>query len=91
MGCDCAAITQVDGQVSPPTAQHALRQAKTCAENILAAIDGRAPRRFVFKALGVLASLGQRSAVAELSSLSHLRPQPDAQISIACIRDLLTP
>jgi NADH dehydrogenase FAD-containing subunit len=25
---------QVDGHISPPTAQHALRQAKTCAENI---------------------------------------------------------
>jgi hypothetical protein len=31
---DCAAIKQVDGNISPPTAQHALRQAKTCAENM---------------------------------------------------------
>ena len=28
---DCAAIKQVDGNISPPTAHHALRQAKTCA------------------------------------------------------------
>ena len=34
---DCPAIRQIDGNISPPTAQHALRQAKTCAENIVAA------------------------------------------------------
>ena len=37
---DCAAIKQVDGNISPPTAQHALRQAKTCAENIVASYRG---------------------------------------------------
>ena len=37
---DCAAIKQVDGNIAPPTAQHALRQAKTCAENIVASYRG---------------------------------------------------
>ncbi len=63
---DCAAIPQVDGITSPPTAQHALRQAKTCAHNILATIRGKEMKLFGFTGLGKLASLGQRSAVAEV-------------------------
>jgi NADH dehydrogenase len=64
---DCAGIPSPTGTgLCPPTAQFAIREAKTCAENILAAIDGRPQRPFSFKALGILASLGQRSAVAEL-------------------------
>jgi NADH dehydrogenase len=66
---DCAAVPQPDGITSPPTAQHALRQAKTCAENILATLRGTAPRRFSFTGLGKLASLGHRSAVAEVCGI----------------------
>jgi len=63
---DCAAIQQVDGQTSPPTAQHALRQAKTCAENIVASYRGTPKKIFGFTGLGKLGSLGRRSAVAEI-------------------------
>jgi NADH dehydrogenase len=63
---DCAAIKQVDGQISPPTAQHALRQAKTCAENIVASFHGTPRKIFKFTGLGKLGSLGRRSAVAEV-------------------------
>jgi NADH:ubiquinone reductase (H+-translocating) len=63
---DCAAVPQRDGITSPPTAQHALRQAKTCAENIVATIRGKELKPFMFTGLGKLASLGQRSAVAEV-------------------------
>jgi NADH:ubiquinone reductase (H+-translocating) len=63
---DCAAVPQKDGITSPPTAQHALRQAKTCAGNILATIRGEKLKSFGFTGLGKLASLGQRSAVAEV-------------------------
>jgi NADH dehydrogenase len=63
---DCAAIMQVDGQTSPPTAQHALRQAKTCAENIVATFRGTPQKIFKFTGLGKLGSLGRRSAVAEI-------------------------
>ena len=63
---DCAAIKQVDGNISPPTAQHALRQAKTCAENIVACYRGAAKKHFRFTGLGKLGSLGRRSAVAEV-------------------------
>jgi NADH dehydrogenase len=56
----------VNGGLCPPTAQFAIREAKTCAENIIAAIDGRPLREFRFKSLGMLASLGRRTAVAEI-------------------------
>jgi NADH:ubiquinone reductase (H+-translocating) len=63
---DCACVPQIDGIKSPPTAQHALRQAKTCATNIVARMRGKPMKRFSFTGLGKLASLGQRSAVAEV-------------------------
>jgi len=69
---DCAAIQQVDGQMSPPTAQHALRQAKTCADNIVASFRGKPKRIFAFTGLGKLGSLGRRSAVAEVFGI-HLK------------------
>ena len=63
---DCAIVKQVDGMFSPPTAQHALRQAKTCAQNILASIRGTKKQVFTFTGLGKMGSLGRRSAVAEI-------------------------
>jgi NADH dehydrogenase len=69
---DCAAIKQIDGQTSPATAQHALRQARTCAENIVASFRGTRKKIFAFTGLGKLASLGRRSAVAEVFGI-HLR------------------
>ena len=69
---DCAAIKQVDGQMSPPTAQHALRQAKTCAQNIVASFRGTPKKIFAFTGLGKLGSLGRRCAVAEMFGI-HLK------------------
>jgi NADH dehydrogenase len=69
---DCAAIQQADGQTSPPTAQHALRQARTCAENIVASIRQGRRTVFEFTGLGKLGSLGRRSAVAEVFGF-HLK------------------
>lgn len=64
---DCAEIpTPQAGQFYPPTAQHAIRQGKVVAENIAASIKGGSPRPFIYKPLGMLASLGRRSAVAEI-------------------------
>ncbi len=64
---DCAAIPNPNGPgFCPPTAQFAVRQAKTCAKNVLGRIDGKPTQAFRFKALGMLASLGQRSAVAQM-------------------------
>lgn len=69
---DCALVKQVDGQFSPPTAQHALRQGKTCARNILASMRGQNKTVFAFTGLGKLGSLGRRSAVAEIFGI-HLK------------------
>ncbi|MGD9857816.1 MAG: NAD(P)/FAD-dependent oxidoreductase [Planctomycetaceae bacterium] len=50
----------------PPTAQYALRQGKRLAENIAAFLRGEEPQPFRFQALGLLAGLGRRCAVAEI-------------------------
>lgn len=64
---DCAAVPHPKtGKAAPPTAQFALREGKTVARNIVAAIQGRPQRRFTFTGLGEMVSLGHRSAVAEL-------------------------
>ena len=66
---DCAAVPQSDGIMSPPTAQHAVRQARLCAANIMAEFAGRQKQAFQFTGLGKLGSLGRRSAVAEVLGL----------------------
>jgi NADH dehydrogenase len=64
---DCAAVPHPKtGEPAPPTAQFALREGKTVAKNIVAAIQGRRPGRFTFTGLGEMVSLGDGAAVAEL-------------------------
>ena len=64
---DCAWVLDGDtGQPCPPTAQHAIREAQCLAQNLVATLRARPKRVFAFKALGKLASLGHRSAVAEV-------------------------
>ncbi len=63
---DCAAVPQKDGIFSPPTAQHAQRQAGICADNVLACLRGKPMQRFGFTGLGSLASLGGHNAVADV-------------------------
>jgi len=64
---DCAAARDArTGEVCPPTAQHATRQASCVARNIVATLRGQPRRAFAFTALGKMGSLGRRSAVAEV-------------------------
>ena len=63
---DCAAIPDGKNGFYPPTAQHAIREGPVLADNIVAAIRGGAPRPFRYNALGMMASLGARKAVAQL-------------------------
>ena len=64
---DCALIIDSQtGQPSPPTAQHAIREARCVADNIVASLRGTPKRTFAFKALGKMGALGHRSAVAEV-------------------------
>jgi NADH dehydrogenase len=66
---DCASIPLKDGTFAPPTAQHAIREGKRCAENIVATLRGEKLRPFAFESLGSLASLGRRSAVADVKGI----------------------
>lgn len=64
---DCAAIPDLrSGKTFPPTAQHAIRQGRLAAENIASSIMREKKRAFVYDMKGQLASLGQRSGVANL-------------------------
>jgi NADH dehydrogenase len=62
---DCAAVPDlVTGGVSPPTAQHALRQANRLAANLVATLQGRPLQPFRYRNLGGLATLGLYKGVA---------------------------
>lgn len=66
---DCAWIPRTykkQDEFSPPTAQFATRQAPILAHNIKASIIGGKQKLFSFKALGQMAALGHRRAVAEI-------------------------
>jgi len=65
---DCAFVPDLfnPGKFCPPTAQHATRQATVLANNIVAAMSGRDLRPFKFKTLGLLATIGRRTGVAEI-------------------------
>jgi NADH dehydrogenase len=67
---DCAAArNSTTGDLVPPTAQHAVREAECVAHNIAATVEGRAMRKFTFAGLGSLASLGHHSAVANVMGM----------------------
>jgi NADH dehydrogenase len=55
-----------NGEPSPPTAQHVLRQAKVAADNAVNALAGEPHRRrpFRYRTLGVFVDMGRHQAVA---------------------------
>ena len=53
------------GQPTPPTCQHALRQGRSVAVNVAAALGAGRPKPFSYKTLGVFVDMGHRKAVAE--------------------------
>jgi NADH:ubiquinone reductase (H+-translocating) len=64
---DCAVVPdRRTGKPHPPTAQHAIREAKTTADNIVAAITGGTARPFDFRTMGQLAAIGRRTGVARV-------------------------
>jgi NADH dehydrogenase len=75
---DCASITDPNtGKPYPPTAQHAIRQGKVAAKNIISTIKGKEvgggendrkkkKKKFVYKTKGMMAEIGKRSGVATL-------------------------
>jgi NADH dehydrogenase len=64
---DCAVVPDPrTGKPHPPTAQHALREAKVAALNIVASMHGRPLVRFDFRTIGQLAAIGRRTGVARV-------------------------
>ncbi|OAI48948.1 hypothetical protein AYO44_06580 [Planctomycetaceae bacterium SCGC AG-212-F19] len=55
---DGASVPGPDGKPYPTLAQHALREAKVLAGNIVGAQEGRPPQPFLFHTLGMMGSLG---------------------------------
>lgn len=64
---DCALVANVRaGGFYPPTAQHALREAKVVARNVTAALYGGRKKSFSYRTLGQLAAIGRRTGVANI-------------------------
>jgi NADH dehydrogenase len=63
---DCAAVpnAKTPGTVDPPTSQHALRQARRLAKNLV----GR-PEPYGYRMLGQVATLGRYKGIAELPGI----------------------
>jgi NADH dehydrogenase len=67
---DCAAVVnELDGKISPPTAQFAEAQAKVLAANIVARLNGQLTKAFRYSPKGQLSSVGHNKAVAEVLGL----------------------
>src|ERR1700730_8177451 len=67
---DCAVIPDEHGGYQPPTAQHASREGKVLAHNIVASVRGEDLIPFRFKTLGLLASIGRRTGVARVLGIN---------------------
>lgn len=71
---DCASVTDPHtGKPYPPTAQHAIREAKVAAKNIINSVkNGKASNndsnreKFDYKTKGMMAEIGKRTGVATL-------------------------
>jgi NADH dehydrogenase len=64
---DCAVVPNIkSGKPHPPTAQHAIREGRRLARNIVATIRNQPCKPFTFATLGQLASLGRRTGVANI-------------------------
>ncbi|MBL3669989.1 NAD(P)/FAD-dependent oxidoreductase [Streptomyces sp. M2CJ-2] len=65
---DSAAVPDLakgEGAVCPPTAQHALRQGKQVADNVIATLTGRPLQPYHHKDLGLVVDLGGTDAVSK--------------------------
>jgi NADH dehydrogenase len=64
---DCAVVPdRATGSAYPPTAQHALREGVVAARNIVATMRGTPLVPFRFSTIGLLASIGRRTGVANI-------------------------
>jgi NADH:ubiquinone reductase (H+-translocating) len=68
---DAAAVPVLgrEGMTAPPTAQHALRQARVCGDNVAASLGHGRRRPFTFQGLGLLVNLSERYGVGRVMGL----------------------
>jgi NADH:ubiquinone reductase (H+-translocating) len=59
-------LTKGPGELTGPSAQHAVRQAIRLADNLVAVLRGRAPTEYRHKYVGSVASLGLHKGVAQV-------------------------
>jgi NADH:quinone reductase (non-electrogenic) len=70
---DCsAALDRRTKRFYPPTAQHAMRQGRIVAHNIVAAVRGTDKKSFRFSTIGQLAAIGRRTGVANILGINFL-------------------
>ena len=68
---DCAMVPdRKTGAGHPPTAQHALREGRLAAQNILATVRQGWKRPFVYSTIGLLAPIGKRTGVANILGIN---------------------
>lgn len=75
---DCAAVPDLynEGKFCPPNAQHAIREAKVLADNLVATLGGSAVQEYKHKNVGTVASLGLHKGVAVLFGAIKLKGWP---------------
>ena len=68
---DCALVPdRKTGAFHPPTAQHALREGRLAAQNILATVRRGWKKPFVYSTIGLLAPIGKRTGVANICGVN---------------------
>jgi NADH:ubiquinone reductase (H+-translocating) len=68
---DCSAIPdRRTGGFHPPTAQHAFRQGRIVAHNIIAVVRGIDQKQFHFSIIAQLAAIGRRTGVANILGIN---------------------
>jgi NADH dehydrogenase len=63
---DCAHVPDPQGKPYPYLAQHALREGRVLADNLAAALEDRDLKPFVYKTLGIMASLGHADGIGKV-------------------------
>ncbi len=68
---DCAFILDSNGKPYPPTAQHAIREAKTVSKNLISAVRGNNQFSiFDYSSKGSMAKIGKRDGVAKMLGIN---------------------
>ena len=63
---DCALVPEPGGDYQPPTAQHAVRQGRHVARNLVALLAGQNLRPHDYRGMGMLATLGRHRGVGQV-------------------------